>query len=293
MLCCMLYYDEGTSRPGWFKTEQRMVFFYYTYRHCRPSLLRLVDSHNENLSGHSTDSKYLHIYKGCFHRDAKESNVSYFSRLDYQPLFGKMSPHSSKTGPGRRRISRLLFQGLFNILCRPVISVGPANVFWGGFHQGRCQLVAQTQGYQLVCIWGSLENFHRDLSLFFKARPLLQIEEDLCLAGCQLIAQTQGYQLVYIWGSLVKFRGGWGCSKFWCVTALGCSLRANNAVANVPSQQAVNLEVVGPRFFEEFCFGWYFWDQWQYKKMGWIGEMVLQSVTLTLKLILKMSYFPD
>ena len=24
------------------------------------------------------DSKYLHIYKGCFHRDAKESNVSYF-----------------------------------------------------------------------------------------------------------------------------------------------------------------------------------------------------------------------
>ena len=28
-------------------------------------------------------------------------------RLDYQPLFGKMSPHSSKTGPGRRRKSSL------------------------------------------------------------------------------------------------------------------------------------------------------------------------------------------
>ena len=25
--------------------------------------------------------------------------------LDYQPQFGKMSPHSSKTGPGRRRKS--------------------------------------------------------------------------------------------------------------------------------------------------------------------------------------------
>ena len=72
--------------------------FNYTYRHCRSSLLRLVDSHNENLSGHSTDSKYLHIYKGCFHRDAKESNVSYFrgcliyyasllSPLDQQTFF--------------------------------------------------------------------------------------------------------------------------------------------------------------------------------------------------------------
>ena len=28
-------------------------------------------------------------------------------RLDYQPLFGKMSPHSSKTGPGRRWKSSL------------------------------------------------------------------------------------------------------------------------------------------------------------------------------------------
>ena len=42
--------------------------------------------------------------------------ISYFPRLDYQPLFGKMSPHSSsslrggsKTGPGRRRKSSLYF----------------------------------------------------------------------------------------------------------------------------------------------------------------------------------------
>ena len=27
--------------------------------------------------------------------------------LDYQPLFGKMSPHLSKTGPGRQRKSSL------------------------------------------------------------------------------------------------------------------------------------------------------------------------------------------
>ena len=31
-------------------------------------------------------------------------------------------------------------------------------------------------------------------------------------------------------------------------------MHASNAVANIPSQQAVNLEVVGPRFFEDFLF---------------------------------------
>ena len=87
-----------------------------------------MDSHNENLSGHSTDSKYLHIYKGCFHRDAKESNASYF------------------------RGSLIYYGGLLSPL-------GQQTFFEGGFHQGRCQLVAQTQGYQLVCIWGSLVEF--------------------------------------------------------------------------------------------------------------------------------------
>ena len=29
----------------------------------------------------------------------------------------------------------------------------------GGLRQGVCQLVAQAQGYQLVCIWGSLAKF--------------------------------------------------------------------------------------------------------------------------------------
>ena len=45
---------------------------------------------------------------------------------------------------------------------------------------------------------------------------------------------------------------GWGCFKVWCVTALECSFCAvcmqamKHSVANVPSQQAVKLEVLGP-----------------------------------------------
>ena len=74
------------------------------------------------------DSKYLHIYKGCFHRDAKESNVSYFR--------GCLIYYADLLSP-----------------------LGQQTFFDGGFHQGRCQLVAQTQGYQLVCIWGSLVEF--------------------------------------------------------------------------------------------------------------------------------------
>ena len=59
---------ELVGQADWKPTKNGS--FNYTYRHYRSSLLRLVDSHNENLSGHSMDSKYLHIYKGCFHRDA-------------------------------------------------------------------------------------------------------------------------------------------------------------------------------------------------------------------------------
>ena len=29
----------------------------------------------------------------------------------------------------------------------------------GGFHRTKCPVVAQTQGYHLVCIWGSLVKF--------------------------------------------------------------------------------------------------------------------------------------
>ena len=56
------------------------------------------------------------------------------------------------------------------------------------------------------------------------------------------------------------------------------------------SHQAVKLEVVGHLFFEKWCFGSYLRDQW-HCKIGEIGEMALQSVTLKMKQILKMSYF--
>ena len=56
------------------------------------------------------------------------------------------------------------------------------------------------------------------------------------------------------------------------------------------SHQAVKLEVVGHLFFEKWCFGLYLRDQW-HCKIGEIGEMALQSVTLKMKQIVKMSYF--
>ena len=58
------------------------------------------------------------------------------------------------------------------------------------------------------------------------------------------------------------------------------------------SHQAVKLEVVGPLFFEKWRFGLYLRDQW-HCKIGETGEIALQSVTLKMKQILKMSYFPD
>ena len=56
------------------------------------------------------------------------------------------------------------------------------------------------------------------------------------------------------------------------------------------SHQAVKLVVVGHLFFEKWCFGSYLRDQW-HCKIGEIGEMALQSVTLKMKQILTMSYF--
>ena len=99
----------------------------------------------------------------------------------------------------------------------------------GGFRRTKCPVVAQTQGYHLVCIWGSLVKFKgvglfsrvcfvlecrfaeflfRGLPLSFKAQCLPQIEAGLCLTGCHVVEQIQGYHLLGIWGSLVKFQGG-------------------------------------------------------------------------------------
>ena len=37
--------------------------------------------------------------------------------------------------------------------------LGQLIFFEGGFRQTKCPVVAQTQGYHLVCIWGSLVKF--------------------------------------------------------------------------------------------------------------------------------------
>ena len=75
------------------------------------------------------------------------------------------------------------------------------------------------------------------------------------------------------------------CSFFCAI----CMQAMTHSVDNVPSQQAVKLVVVGSGFVEHYWFGLFLGDQRQWK----IGEMALQSVTLTLKLSLKMPYFPD
>ena len=58
-----------------------------------------------------------------------------------------------------------------------------------------------------------------------------------------------------------------------------CMQAMTYSVRNVPSQQAVKLVVEGPGFVEQCWFG--------------LFGMALQSVTPTLKLSLKMPYFPD
>ena len=41
-----------------------------------------------------------------------------------------------------------------------VAPIGPAYFFLrGGFRRTKCPVVAQTQAYHLVCIWGSLGKF--------------------------------------------------------------------------------------------------------------------------------------
>ena len=51
--------------------------------------------------------------------------------------------------------------------------VGPANIFEGCFRQAKCHVVTQTQGYHLVCIWGSLIKFQGGgglMKFLFKVR---------------------------------------------------------------------------------------------------------------------------
>ena len=78
-------------------------------------------------------------------------------------------------------------------------------------------VVAQTQGYHLVCVWGSLVKFwggevvlkimlytrvriffflYWGLPLSFKVKCLHQIDGGLCLAGSHVVSRTQSYHLV-------------------------------------------------------------------------------------------------
>ena len=105
------------------------------------------------------------------------------------------------------------------------------SFFEGAFCQAKCHVAAQSQGYHLVCIWGSYIKFqggeegwaglkdpalcytrfeeflYQYLSLSYKASCLPEIEGGLCLAWCQVVAKTHGYHLVFIWGSYIKFQG--------------------------------------------------------------------------------------
>ena len=85
--------------------------------------------------------------------------------------------------------------------------LGQLIFFEGGFRRTKCHVVAQTQGYHLVCIWGSLVKF-------------------------------QGG------GVVVKFDVFLN-SYTVCVCCSHASNDPLCSVDNVPSQQAVKLVVVG------------------------------------------------
>ena len=86
----------------------------------------------------------------------------------------------------------------------------------------------------------------------------------MCPDECQLVAQTQDYKLVHMWCCLVKFQEEQVVLKFdvlphWNAVFCAVCIRAIS-VANVPSQQAVKLVVLGPRLstgsscIQEFIF---------------------------------------
>ena len=115
------------------------------------------------------------------------------------------------------------------------------------------------------------EFLYHCLLLSFKAQCLPQIKRGLCLAGCHVVAQTQGYHLVCIWGSLVKFQGSGVVVKFDVFFTLMqfvcavCMQAMTHSVDNVPSQQAVDLLVLGLGFVEQCWLRLFLGDQLQLK----------------------------
>ena len=97
------------------------------------------------------------------------------------------------------------------------------------FQSSVFHVVAQIQGYHLICMWGRLVKFHGGgvvLKTILCARlwicwvfvpgliPVFQSSvspsnwEGFGLVGCHVVAQIQGYHLICLWDSLVKFQGG-------------------------------------------------------------------------------------
>ena len=93
----------------------------------------------------------------------------------------------------------------------------------------------------------------------------------LSLAGRHVVAQTQGYHLVCIWASLVKFQGGGIVVKFdvflqhYAFVCAVCMQAMTHSVDNVPSQQAVELLVLGLGFVEQCWLRLFLGDQLQLK----------------------------
>ena len=62
----------------------------------------------------------------------------------------------------------------------------------GGFRQGVCQLVAQAQGYQLVCIWGSLAKFQIVLFVLDYSFAEISTWAYLCFSGLGVSFKLRG-----------------------------------------------------------------------------------------------------
>ena len=62
----------------------------------------------------------------------------------------------------------------------------------GGFRQGVCQLVAQAQGYQLECIWGSLAKFQIVLFVLDYSFSEISTWAYLCFPGLGVSFKLRG-----------------------------------------------------------------------------------------------------
>ena len=117
--------------------------------------------------------------------------------------------------------AEFLYRGLplsFKAQCHPQIEVGLCLA--------GCHVVAQTQGYHLVCIWGSLVKFQ----------------------GGGVVVKFDVFSLCY--------------AVCLCCLHASNDLRYHS-IDNVQSQQAVKLVVVGLGFVEQCWFRLFWGDQLQ------------------------------